>query len=56
MYIYDELIQIFKSALGRFVPVFVLPDALDRFPMKAPFRDHFLTFEKTFQSGLQNLV
>jgi hypothetical protein len=32
IYIYDELIQIFKSALGRFVPVFVLPDALDRFP------------------------
>jgi hypothetical protein len=33
IYIYDmELIQIFKSVLGRFVPVFVLPDALDRFP------------------------
>jgi hypothetical protein len=32
MFIYIELIQIFKSALGRFVPVFVLPDALDRFP------------------------
>jgi hypothetical protein len=32
IYMYDELIQTFWSALGRFVPVFVLPDALDRFP------------------------
>ena len=34
IYIYDddELIQIFKSTLGRFVLVFVLPNALDRFP------------------------
>ena len=30
--IYIELIQISKSSLGRFVPVFVLPDALDIFP------------------------
>jgi hypothetical protein len=32
IYIYVELIRIFKTALKRFVPVFVLPDALDRFP------------------------
>jgi hypothetical protein len=46
IYIYDELIQIFRSALRRFVSVLSYLMPWIDFLMKAPFRDHFLTFRE----------